>query len=104
MKLAIAQLGQTTYIGNNLATGGSAIGIIPSAQINMLIFNNIIYSVRLNNSSNRASVTGIAVQNCSGLVYNNQILQVFQASTASATARAIGIQTGSNCFRNCKIL
>ncbi|MEP7169512.1 MAG: fibronectin type III domain-containing protein [Bacteroidota bacterium] len=88
-------LGQTTFIGNSGT--GQAIGMLLQSQTNINVFNNTLYSVKSTSAANVNSIFGLLVQNASGEIFNNKILEVFQGNTTStsATLRSVGIQTGA---------
>jgi hypothetical protein len=85
-------IGQTTFIGDNLATGGSPIGIIISNGANANIFNNTVVSVKATNASSTVGPIGLSGQNSTGNIYGNTIKEVSVANISSTAARPIGIQ------------
>lgn len=85
------KLGQTTYIGNGLASS-NVFGVFMNNATNVNIHNNTIYSVKGTNAANAGTIIGMIFQYCNGEVYNNIVKEVIQPSTASSTARAAGIQ------------
>jgi len=87
------KLGQTTFIGNNGT--GQAIGLLIQNAENVMVHDNILYSVKSPLATNANAIFGMLVQNASGEIYNNQILEVFQGNTTSAGVRSIGIQSGA---------
>jgi hypothetical protein len=88
------KFGQTTYIGTSTSTS-NAIGIFKRLELNVKVFNNILYSVKSNSTASTGGATGIAISGASGYCYNNQVLEVYQGSNVSATALASGIVVGA---------